>query len=95
MNIFLSIQCFLCATVMKSNTEVMEHMVSHVPPQVPGQSELSVCRYCCTPLSSQHQMLTHISETHSNFGYCDSVMVVCAICEEKFGKLIFKAIYNL
>ncbi|XP_077271885.1 relative of woc isoform X1 [Temnothorax americanus] len=82
----LYFKCFLCATVMRSNTEVMEHMVSHVPPQLPGQSELSVCRYCCTPLSSQHQMLTHVSETHSNFGHCDNVMVVCAICEEKFGK---------
>ncbi|XP_039311217.1 uncharacterized protein LOC105200390 isoform X2 [Solenopsis invicta] len=82
----LRFKCFLCTTIMRSNTEVMEHMVSHVPPQVPGQSELSVCRYCCTPLSSQHQMLTHVSETHSNFGHSDSVMVVCAICEEKFGK---------
>ncbi|XP_011867897.1 PREDICTED: uncharacterized protein LOC105562025 isoform X2 [Vollenhovia emeryi] len=82
----LHFKCFLCTTIMRSNTEVMEHMVSHVPPQVPGQSELSVCRYCCTPLSSQHQMLTHVSETHSNFGNSDSVMVVCAICEEKFGK---------
>lgn len=72
---------------MRSNTEVMEHMVSHVPPQVPGQSELSVCRYCCTALSSQHQMLTHVAETHSNFGHSDGLMVVCAICEEKFGKL--------
>ncbi|XP_070515925.1 uncharacterized protein Row isoform X3 [Cardiocondyla obscurior] len=82
----LYFKCFLCTAVMKSNVEVMEHMVNHVPPQVPGQSELSVCRYCCTALSSQHQMLTHVSETHSNFGHCDSVMVVCAICEEKFGK---------
>ncbi|XP_036141434.1 uncharacterized protein LOC105833640 isoform X3 [Monomorium pharaonis] len=82
----LHFKCFLCTTVMRSNTEVMEHMVSHVPPQVPGQSELSICRYCCTPLSSQHQMLTHVSETHSNFGHSDSDMVVCAICEEKYGK---------
>ncbi|XP_025159668.1 uncharacterized protein LOC105187905 isoform X3 [Harpegnathos saltator] len=82
----LCFKCFLCATVMNSNIEVMEHMVSHVPPQVPGQSELSVCRYCCTALSSQHQMLTHVAETHSNFGHSDGVMVVCAICEEKFGK---------
>jgi len=66
----------------------MEHMVSHVPPQVPGESELSVCRYCCTALSSQHQMLTHVAETHSNFGYSEGPMLVCAICEEKFGKLI-------
>ncbi|XP_050447786.1 uncharacterized protein LOC126849694 isoform X3 [Cataglyphis hispanica] len=82
----LYFKCFLCTTVMRSNTEVMEHMVSHVPPQVPGQSELSVCRYCCTALSSQHQMLTHVTETHSNFGHSDGLMVICAICEEKFGK---------
>ncbi|XP_014481960.1 PREDICTED: uncharacterized protein LOC106748192 isoform X2 [Dinoponera quadriceps] len=82
----LRFQCFLCTTVMNSNTDVMEHMVSHVPPQVPGQSELSVCRYCCTALSSKHHMLTHVAETHSNFGHSDGVMVVCAICEEKFGK---------
>ncbi|XP_026830273.1 uncharacterized protein LOC105286543 isoform X4 [Ooceraea biroi] len=82
----LFFKCFLCMTIMKSNTEVMEHMISHVPPQVPGQSELSVCRYCCIALSSQHQMLTHVAETHSNFGNSDSAMVVCAICEEKFGK---------
>lgn len=82
----LYFKCFLCMTMMRSNTEVMEHMVSHVPPQVPGQSELSVCRYCCTALSSQHQMLTHVAETHSNFGHSDGLMVVCAICEEKFGK---------
>ncbi|XP_018346712.1 PREDICTED: uncharacterized protein LOC108751155 [Trachymyrmex septentrionalis] len=86
LRISLYFKCFLCTTVMRSNTEVMEHMVSHVPPQVPGQPELSVCRYCCTPLSSRHQMVTHVSETHSNFGHSDSVMVVCAICEEKFGK---------
>ncbi|XP_012059146.1 PREDICTED: uncharacterized protein LOC105622337 [Atta cephalotes] len=86
LRISLYFKCFLCSTVMRSNTEVMEHMVSHVPPQVPGQPELSVCRYCCTPLSSRHQMVTHVSETHSNFGHSDSVMVVCAICEEKFGK---------
>ncbi|XP_011697131.1 PREDICTED: uncharacterized protein LOC105455472 isoform X1 [Wasmannia auropunctata] len=84
--ISLYFKCFLCTTVMRSNTEVMEHMVSHVPPQVPGQLELSVCRYCCTPLSSQHQLRTHVSETHSNFGHSDSIMVVCAICEEKYGK---------
>lgn len=82
----LYFKCFLCTAVMRSNIEVMEHVVSHVPPQVPGQSELSVCRYCCTALSSQHQMLTHVAETHSNFGNSDGVMVVCAICEEKFGK---------
>ncbi|XP_012223210.1 uncharacterized protein [Linepithema humile] len=82
----LYFKCFLCTTIMKSNVEVMEHMVSHVPPQVPGQSELSVCRYCCTALSSQHQMLTHVAETHSNFGFSDGLMLVCAICEEKFGK---------
>ncbi|XP_072747682.1 uncharacterized protein Row isoform X2 [Anoplolepis gracilipes] len=82
----LYFKCFLCTTVMRSNTEVMEHMISHVPPQVPGQSELSVCRYCCTALSSQHQMLTHVAETHSNFGHSDGPMVICAICEEKFGK---------
>ncbi|XP_032672689.1 uncharacterized protein LOC116844778 isoform X2 [Odontomachus brunneus] len=82
----LHFKCFLCTAVMNSNTEVMEHMICHVPPKVPGQSELSVCRYCCTALSSQHQMLTHVLETHSNFGHSDGVMVVCAICEEKFGK---------
>ncbi|XP_020294539.1 uncharacterized protein LOC109860088 isoform X3 [Pseudomyrmex gracilis] len=83
---FIHFKCFLCTTIMKSNIEVMEHMISHVPPQVPGQSELFVCRYCCTALSSQHQILTHVSEVHSNFGHSDGLMVVCAICEEKFGK---------
>ncbi|XP_018407608.1 PREDICTED: uncharacterized protein LOC108783520 [Cyphomyrmex costatus] len=86
LRVSLHFKCFLCTTIMRSNTEVMEHMVSHVPPQVPGQPELSVCRYCCTPLSSRHQLITHVSETHSNFGHSESVMVVCAICEEKFGK---------
>ncbi|CAK9827128.1 Pogo transposable element with ZNF domain [Anthophora retusa] len=82
----LYFKCFLCATTMRSNTDVMEHTIGHVPPQVPGQSNSPVCRYCCTAFSSQHQMITHVTETHSNFGHSDSDMVVCAICEQKFGK---------
>ncbi|XP_053982291.1 uncharacterized protein LOC128878260 isoform X1 [Hylaeus volcanicus] len=81
----LYFKCFLCTTTMRSNTDVMEHMISHVPPQVPGQSNSPVCRYCCTAFSSQHQMVTHVTEAHSNFGHSDSDMVVCAICEQKFG----------
>ena len=61
-------------------------MISHVPRQVPGQSESPVCRYCCSAFSSQHQMVIHVTEAHSNFGHSDSDMVVCAICEHKFGK---------
>ncbi|XP_017788953.1 PREDICTED: uncharacterized protein LOC108571427 [Habropoda laboriosa] len=82
----LYFKCFLCAATMRSNTDVMEHTIGHVPPQVPGQSDSPVCRYCCTAFSSQHQMITHVTETHSNFGHSDSGMVVCAICEQKFGK---------
>ncbi|CAL7950827.1 unnamed protein product [Xylocopa violacea] len=81
----LYFKCFLCATTMRSNTDVMEHTIGHVPPQVPGQSDSPVCRYCCTAFSSQHQMTTHVTEAHSNFGHSDSDMVVCAICEQKFG----------
>ncbi|XP_076284718.1 relative of woc [Lasioglossum baleicum] len=81
----LYLKCFLCSTTMRTNTDVMEHMIIHVPPQVPGHSELPVCIYCCTAFSSQHQMVTHITEAHSNFGHSDSDMVVCAICEQKFG----------
>ena len=81
----LYLKCFLCAQTMRSNTDVMEHTIGHVPPQVPGQSNSPVCRYCCTAFSSQHQMTTHVTETHSNFGHSDSDMVVCAICEHKFG----------
>ncbi|KAK2589003.1 hypothetical protein KPH14_001852 [Odynerus spinipes] len=81
----LYFKCFLCTAIMRSNTEIMEHMVSHVPPQVPDQSESPVCRYCCTAFSSQHQMVTHVSETHSTFGKSAGDMVVCAICEHKFG----------
>ncbi|XP_014207144.1 uncharacterized protein LOC106638490 isoform X2 [Copidosoma floridanum] len=83
--IVFNFNCFLCSATMHSNTEIMEHMVSHVPPQVPGQSDPPVCRYCCTAFSSQHQMSVHITEAHSNFGKSDSVMLVCAICEQKFG----------
>ncbi|XP_076643086.1 uncharacterized protein LOC143353529 [Halictus rubicundus] len=81
----LYLKCFLCSATMRTNTDVMEHTISHVPPQVPGQSESPVCIYCCTVFSSQHQMVTHVTEAHSNFGHSDSGMVVCAICEEKFG----------
>ncbi|XP_015432341.1 PREDICTED: uncharacterized protein LOC107188550 isoform X2 [Dufourea novaeangliae] len=81
----LYFKCFLCTMTMRTNTDVMEHTISHVPPQVPGQSNSPVCRYCCTAFSSQHQMVTHVTETHSNFGHSDSDMVVCAICEQKFG----------
>nr|XP_012142642.1 PREDICTED: uncharacterized protein LOC100881864 isoform X4 [Megachile rotundata] len=81
----LYFKCFLCASTMRSNTDVMEHTIGHVPPQVPGQSDSPVCRYCCTAFSSQHQMTTHVTEAHSNFGHSDSDMVVCAICEQKFG----------
>ena len=72
---------------MQFNTEVMEHMIGHVPPRVPGQSESLVCRYCCAAFSSKHQMITHITEAHSNFGHTNGDMVVCAICEQKFGKV--------
>jgi hypothetical protein len=75
---------------MRSNTEIMEHMVSHVPPLVPGQSDSPVCRYCCTAFSSKHQMNVHVTEAHSNFGNSDSDMLVCAICEQKFGKYFIK-----
>lgn len=81
----LYFKCFLCDTTMRSNTEVMEHTIGHVPPLVPGQSSSPVCRYCCTAFSSQHQMIIHVTEAHSNFGHSDSDMVVCAICEQKFG----------
>ncbi|XP_046144610.1 uncharacterized protein LOC114880486 isoform X2 [Osmia bicornis bicornis] len=81
----LYFKCFLCASTMRSNTDVIEHTIGHVPPQVPGQSDSPVCRYCCTAFSSQHQMITHVTEAHSNFGHSDSDMVVCAICEQKFG----------
>ncbi|XP_051167778.1 uncharacterized protein LOC127285685 [Leptopilina boulardi] len=83
-NAFL-FKCFLCNATMRSNSEVMEHMISHVPRQVPGQSDSPVCRYCCSAFSSQHQIAIHVTETHSNFGHSDSDMVVCAICEHKFG----------
>ncbi|XP_066594901.1 uncharacterized protein row [Prorops nasuta] len=83
--ISLQFKCFLCIKSMNCNTEIMEHMIEHVPPQVPGQSDYVVCRYCCTALSSKHQMDIHVSETHSHFGFSDSDMVVCAICEQKFG----------
>ncbi|XP_078053044.1 relative of woc [Augochlora pura] len=81
----LYLKCFLCSKTMRTNTDVMEHTISHVPPQVPGQSDSPVCIYCCTAFSSQHQMVTHVTEAHSNFGHSDSDMVVCAICEQKFG----------
>lgn len=76
--------CFLCSFVMKSNTEVMEHMIRHVPPRVPGQPDIHVCRYCCAAFSSKHQMVVHVTEAHSTFGHGDSNMVVCGICEHKF-----------
>ncbi|KAI4481592.1 hypothetical protein M0802_013912 [Mischocyttarus mexicanus] len=81
----LYFKCFLCTVVMRSNTEIMEHIISHVPPQVPDQSEFPVCRYCCTTFSSKHQVVTHVSEAHSTFGKSAGDMVVCAICEQKFG----------
>ncbi|KAG8034937.1 hypothetical protein G9C98_008013, partial [Cotesia typhae] len=31
-------KCFLCNSVLKSNTQIMEHMICHVPPRVPGQT---------------------------------------------------------
>ncbi|KAK0158266.1 hypothetical protein PV328_009290 [Microctonus aethiopoides] len=77
--------CFLCNQVLNSNIEVMQHMINHVPPRVPGQTESYVCRYCCAAFSSQHQMTTHVDETHSTFGKSDGFMVVCGICENKFG----------
>ncbi|XP_046474526.1 uncharacterized protein row isoform X2 [Neodiprion pinetum] len=81
----INMKCFLCTTIMRSNTEVMEHMVTHVRPQVPGQKESPVCRYCCAVFSSKHQMTTHVSEAHSTMGRsANGDMVVCAICEEKF-----------
>ncbi|KAF7992971.1 hypothetical protein HCN44_005752 [Aphidius gifuensis] len=76
--------CFLCSFVMKSNTEVMEHMIRHVPPRVPGQPDIHVCRYCCAAFSSKHQMVIHVTEAHSTFGNGDGDMVVCGICEHKF-----------
>ncbi|XP_015187397.1 PREDICTED: uncharacterized protein LOC107072179 isoform X2 [Polistes dominula] len=81
----LHFKCFLCTAIMRSNTEIMEHIISHVPPQVPDQLEFPVCRYCCTTFSSKHQVVTHISEAHSTFGKSAGDMVVCAICEQKFG----------
>ncbi|XP_012285507.1 uncharacterized protein LOC105702483 isoform X3 [Orussus abietinus] len=81
----LFVKCFLCSFAMRSNTDVMEHMIVHVPPQVPGQLESPVCRYCCTAFSSKHQISTHVAETHSTFGQSNGDMVVCAICEQKFG----------
>lgn len=72
---------------MRSNTEIMEHMITHVPPKVPGQSDFPVCRYCCTAFSSKHQMNIHVTEAHSNFGNSDGDMLICAICEQKFGKI--------
>lgn len=81
---------------MRSNTEIMEHMVSHVPPLVPGQSDSPVCRYCCTAFSSKHQMNVHVTEAHSNFGNSDSDMLVCAICEQKFGMFsVMKTYFSL
>ncbi|XP_058800497.1 uncharacterized protein LOC131669561 isoform X2 [Phymastichus coffea] len=84
-NVTFTFKCFLCTASMHSNTEIMEHMVSHVPPRVPGQSDPPVCRYCCTAFSSKYQMDVHVTEAHSNFGNSDNDMVVCAICEQKFG----------
>ncbi|XP_024946779.1 uncharacterized protein LOC107273670 isoform X2 [Cephus cinctus] len=81
----VSFKCFLCSTTLKSNTDVIQHIVSHVPPQVPHRTESSVCRYCCAAFSTKHQVDTHVSETHSNFGQTNGDMVVCAICEQKFG----------
>lgn len=70
---------------MRCNTEVMSHMISHVPACVPGQPESPVCQYCCAAFSSKHQMNTHVFEAHTKFGHSDGEdMVVCAICEEKF-----------
>ncbi|XP_011504181.1 PREDICTED: uncharacterized protein LOC105367231 isoform X2 [Ceratosolen solmsi marchali] len=83
--IVFNFKCFICTTIMHSNTEIMEHMVSHVPPLVPGQSDSPVCRYCCTAFSSKHQMNVHVTEAHSNFGNSDGDMLICAICEQKFG----------
>lgn len=84
------VQCFLCPTIMHSNTEVMEHMVTHIRPQVPGQKESPVCRYCCAVFSSKHQMTTHVTEAHSTMGRsANGDMVVCGICEQKFGESIF------
>ncbi|CAD6202029.1 GSCOCG00002909001-RA-CDS [Cotesia congregata] len=31
-------KCFLCNSVLKTNTQIMEHMICHVPPRVPGQT---------------------------------------------------------
>ncbi|XP_063976643.1 uncharacterized protein LOC135162291 [Diachasmimorpha longicaudata] len=81
---FASFTCFLCPTIMKSNTEVMDHMIKHVPHRVSGQLHSHVCRYCCAAFSSRHMMVTHIAETHSTFGNIDGHMVVCGICEQKF-----------
>ncbi|XP_043288615.1 uncharacterized protein row [Venturia canescens] len=78
-------KCFLCPAMMRCNTEVMAHMISHVPARVPDQQESPVCQYCCAAFSSKHQMVTHVSETHTKFGQSDGdAMVVCAICEQKF-----------
>lgn len=83
----INLRCFLCPTIMRSNTDIMEHMVTHVRRRVPGQTEAPVCRYCCTVFSSKHQMTTHITEAHSTMGRsANGDMMVCAICEQKFGK---------
>uniref|UniRef100_A0A6V7M7Z7 C2H2-type domain-containing protein n=1 Tax=Bracon brevicornis TaxID=1563983 RepID=A0A6V7M7Z7_9HYME len=76
--------CFLCPGYMRWNTEVMEHMLKHVPPRVPGQTFTYACRYCCAAFSTRHQMQIHVAEAHSSFGVCDGHMVVCGICEQKF-----------
>lgn len=85
------LQCFLsdCTAVMRCNTEVMEHIIGHVPARMPNQSDSLVCHYCCTLLSTKSQREIHIAETHSNFGQTDASMMACAICEEKFCKLHF------
>ncbi|XP_008554785.1 uncharacterized protein LOC103576373 isoform X1 [Microplitis demolitor] len=33
----INFKCFLCNSILKSNTQVMEHMINHVPPRAPGQ----------------------------------------------------------
>lgn len=83
--ISINLKCFLCTATMRSNTEIMEHMVTHVKPQVPGQTDSPVCRYCCAVFSSKHQMTTHVTEAHSTMGRsANGDMMVCAICEQKF-----------
>ncbi|XP_011310606.1 uncharacterized protein [Fopius arisanus] len=79
-----SFTCFLCPTTVKSNTEVMDHMIKHVPHRVAGQLHCHVCRYCCAAFSSKHMLITHVAEAHSTFGNSDGHMVVCGICEQKF-----------